>query len=220
MPNAGAVITLLLTASMAVGCKREEPLPKLMPIQEFALTDQHGKRFGTEELKGKVWVANFFFARCTQVCPRLTSHVAQLHREATQFGDKVHFVSITVDPKHDRPSTLRSYAQRFGADLSRWTFLTGAPDRVNSVVEGHFPSSHRRQGQLGGRRLRYSAWQPVAPCRPAYAAARSLPQRRRRAPTDTSRHGSAAWRCAQHLGAGGRSRRCIGFESQSMPCCL
>jgi protein SCO1/2 len=50
------------------------------------------------------------------------------------FGEKIHFVSITVDPERDTPEVLKEYAQAFGANLSGWSFLTGTPDAIRDVT--------------------------------------------------------------------------------------
>ena len=49
--------------------------------------------------------------------------------------ERVWFVSISIDPAHDTPDELRRYAEARGADLSRWSFLTGEPDSVSRVVK-------------------------------------------------------------------------------------
>ncbi len=117
---------LLLTCvflAMLAACSKPEPLPKYWSIPAFKLTERSGQPFDSASLKGKVWVADFFFASCPGICPMLSARMAALHQEFA--GDeRVHFVSITTDPEHDTPSALSEYAARFNAD-ARWTFLTG-----------------------------------------------------------------------------------------------
>jgi protein SCO1 len=50
------------------------------------------------------------------------------------FGKRIAFVSITVDPKRDTPEVLKQYAETFGADLNGWAFLTGDPAAIKEVV--------------------------------------------------------------------------------------
>ena len=50
------------------------------------------------------------------------------------FGTKIVFVSITVDPERDTPQVLKEYAQAFGANLAGWAFLTGSPDAIRDVA--------------------------------------------------------------------------------------
>ena len=50
------------------------------------------------------------------------------------FGSKISFVSITVDPERDTPEDLKMYAQAYGANLAGWTFLTGEPEAIRDVT--------------------------------------------------------------------------------------
>jgi protein SCO1/2 len=50
------------------------------------------------------------------------------------FGNKVVFASITVDPERDTPEMLKSYAQMYGADIAGWTFLTGSPPVIQDLT--------------------------------------------------------------------------------------
>jgi protein SCO1/2 len=51
----------------------------------------------------------------------------------SDFGSKVAFLSITVDPEHDTPDVLERYAHTFGADPGGWKFLTGSPATIQDV---------------------------------------------------------------------------------------
>jgi protein SCO1/2 len=50
------------------------------------------------------------------------------------FGEKIVFVSVTVDPERDTPEVLREYAQAFGADPAGWFFVTGPPDVIRDLT--------------------------------------------------------------------------------------
>ena len=108
---------------MFVGCAKPAPLPKYWAIPDFTLTDRDGQPFDSASLKGKVWIADFFFASCPGSCPMLSAKISALHQQFTG-EDRVRFVSFTTDPAADTPAVLREYATRFKAD-ARWIFLTG-----------------------------------------------------------------------------------------------
>jgi protein SCO1/2 len=55
-------------------------------------------------------------------------------RLGPDFGSKIAFVSITVDPERDTPEVLKEYAQAFGANPAGWSFLTGAPAAIQDVT--------------------------------------------------------------------------------------
>lgn len=127
-----AVLTVLVLA--ACSHKRQPdapPLPVLGQLPEFALTSQQGTPFGSAELRGQVWVADFVFTRCPSICPLLTSHLRAV-QERTSLP---RLVSFSVDPEHDTPAVLAAYAAKHGVDQARWTFLTGSYPAVHAIVE-------------------------------------------------------------------------------------
>jgi protein SCO1/2 len=113
----------------------EPPLPKIAPAPEFALTSQDGAPVTLADFRGKVVAVTFIFTMCTATCPVLTPMMSfvqdQLGRD---FGTKIAFVSITVDPERDTPDVLKEYAQAFGANFAGWNFLTGTPAAIRDVT--------------------------------------------------------------------------------------
>jgi protein SCO1 len=118
---------------------------------EFALTDQGGAEVTLASLRGKALLIDFIYTRCPGPCPILTGRHAQLQRElAPETRARVHFVSITVDPEHDTPEALASYAKARGADTASWSFLTGEPERVRDVLKryGVFAQPSAKAGEV------------------------------------------------------------------------
>ncbi|MDP2314502.1 MAG: SCO family protein [Pseudomonadota bacterium] len=110
-----------------------EPLPALGEVPAFTLTDTTGAAVTTESLRGKVWVADFIFTSCPDVCPVLSAHMAEVQTHYAA-NDAVRLVSFSVDPGTDTPPVLAAYGARFGADPARWHFLTGSIETVKPVV--------------------------------------------------------------------------------------
>jgi protein SCO1/2 len=79
-------------------------------------------------------VADFIFTRCPDVCPALSARMSSLRK---QLGDGITTVSISVDPGHDTPEVLSTYAQRFNAPAD-WLFLTGSRDAVAALLKDGF----------------------------------------------------------------------------------
>jgi protein SCO1 len=102
-------------------------------VPEFSLIERSGRQVRLSDLRGKVWIANFFYAQCTDTCPIQTANMAALQNDFAREPD-VRFVSISVDPEHDTPEFLRDYARRYDADPERWLFLTGAKDEIQSLA--------------------------------------------------------------------------------------
>lgn len=118
--------------------KDNQRLSKIGPAPEFTLTNQDEKRVALKELRGKVLAITFIFASCTDTCPLLTAKMAGIqNRLGTDFGSKVHFVSITVDPERDTPAVLQRYAQGYNANLAGWTFLTGTQAEIRNVAKSY-----------------------------------------------------------------------------------
>ena len=114
----------LTVAVLLAGCERHSSLPTYATVPDFKLTDQTGAEFASASaLKGRVWVADFFFTNCPGPCPRMSS---QMHQVQTALeGTEARLVSFTVDPERDTPETLAAYSRHFQAVPGVWYFLTG-----------------------------------------------------------------------------------------------
>jgi protein SCO1/2 len=123
---------LILPAYAAAGGNGQ--LPVIGPAPPFALTSQDGEPVRLADLRGEVVAVAFIYTECPDICPMLTQKMVQVQDElGANFGKKVAFVSITLDPEHDTPAVLKDYAQFWGAKPG-WTFLTGAPEAVRDVT--------------------------------------------------------------------------------------
>ena len=109
------LVALLAPASAgawAHGTKEDARLPVVGPAPAFALVDQNGRQFTITDLRDRVAVVTFIYATCTDTCPLLTAKMASLQGPlAADFGSRVRFVSITVDPEVDT-ARLREGARR------------------------------------------------------------------------------------------------------------
>ncbi len=111
--------------------KSELPLEGLKNfggVPDFAFTERSGRQVSLADLKGKVWVAQFFYTHCTDICPLTVPQMGILqlkYLNDPKFRSAVRFVSITVDPERDTPEVLTQYAEHFSADPNLWLFLTG-----------------------------------------------------------------------------------------------
>lgn len=133
-------MTLLFGVPLGRSFLRHGPAvpPDLGTLPDFALTDQTGQPFGTRDLRGKVWVADFIFTSCAGSCPLLSQKMAEVAKRARQLGPDFRLVSLTVDPERDTPPVLAGYAARYGANPHKWSFLTGAMATIQSAVTDGF----------------------------------------------------------------------------------
>ena len=112
-------------------------LPVYNDITEFQLTDSTQKKVTLNDLKGKVWIADFIFTTCGGICPVMSKNMASLHRSYNLMSD-VAFVSISVNPDTDTPEVLAAYAKKLKADTSKWHFLTGSSDEIRDIAVKSF----------------------------------------------------------------------------------
>ena len=112
-----------------------KPLPVIGPAPNFTLTSQDGKPVALADLRGKVVAVTFIYTECPDICPLLTQKMVQVQDElGADFGKKIAFVSISLDPEHDTPEVLKDYAQFWGARPEEWSFLTGSIEAVRDVT--------------------------------------------------------------------------------------
>jgi protein SCO1 len=151
-----AVFTMLLAIAglgLAGACDRRataggEALEVLGAVPEFEFRDQTGAPVSASDLAGRVVVANFIFTRCPTVCPATSLKMKRIGERLADHGDRVQLVSFSVDPEHDTPEVLASFAARYGATPARWRFLTGPAGEVRSAVEGGFKIALERRGEM------------------------------------------------------------------------
>jgi protein SCO1/2 len=139
----GVAMLLVIGAGVWSKLRHRDPVNNLVIEQQawepfaaptFAMTDQEGRAFGSEQLTGRPYVAAFIFTHCTTGCSMMSAKMSKLQQAVP---DKhVKFVSFTVDPERDTPEVLKQYAKNFNADADRWHFLSGTPDQVAAVAAG------------------------------------------------------------------------------------
>ncbi|PEA53383.1 cytochrome c oxidase assembly protein [Bacillus pseudomycoides] len=128
---------LLVLAGCGSGSKLRNPLN--WDVQSFQYINQNGEKFGTKDLKGKVWVADLVFTNCQTVCPPMTANLAKLQRLAKEEKLDVQFVSFSVDPEVDKPEKLKEFVQKFTDDTKNWNLLTGySQDEIEKFAKDNF----------------------------------------------------------------------------------
>lgn len=124
-----SLIVVILSLAFWQNRRSAMVLPVLGNIGEFALTNQLGEVVTRANLIGHVWLADIIFTRCPGPCARMTRQLAEV-QAALPAASAVRLVSLTSDPTFDSPEVLAKYATRFGADPSRWQFLTGSKGEI------------------------------------------------------------------------------------------
>jgi protein SCO1/2 len=118
---------------------------------EFTLTTQDDKPFRLSSLRGKVVLVSFVFTTCNGTCPATTHRMVLAWEALAKAGllDKVHLLSITLDPARDKPAALRDYMRLYDIDAKHWTFLTGSQKQIDKVLsDWGMWVRHAANGQL------------------------------------------------------------------------
>jgi protein SCO1/2 len=131
-----AALAVVTAATVLQRLRRPEPPPVLDSAPAFTLTNRDGRAVRSQDLAGKPWIADFIFTRCPASCPLMTARMARLDRELARDHD-VKLVSFSVDPDHDTPAVLESYAESYKAP-PRWLFLTGGKAEMYRISRQGF----------------------------------------------------------------------------------
>ena len=120
--------------------ERPEPPPVYAHLPDFSLVSHEGNPVSRADMAGTVWVVGFVFTRCVTLCPPVSQAMVRMqeHLGRSRVLGDVRLLTVTVDPQHDTPEVLRTYADKIGADLSSWDLVTGELDEITEFVTGGF----------------------------------------------------------------------------------
>ena len=131
-------LLLILIVAFPVGRSLARPLPQppkmRLALPAYELQNQRGERFGSKDLEGKVYVADFIFTSCPSVCPKLTKTMERIQNRTKNLGTALQLVSFTVDPENDTPAKMAEFSRRYHVNPTRWSFLTGSLGTVETTV--------------------------------------------------------------------------------------
>jgi protein SCO1/2 len=102
----------------------------------FELVNQDAQPFGSAQLNGKIWIADFIFTTCPGPCPIISTRMSELQKPLEKTD--IHLVSFSVDPEKDTPEVLRVYAEKLHAQPKRWDFLTGSRPAIYALTRDGF----------------------------------------------------------------------------------
>ena len=121
-------------------------------IGNFSFLDQNGNTVTQNDVKGKVFVAEYFFTTCQTICPIMNKQMQRVH-EAYRKNDEVNILSFTVNPEIDTVEQMKRYADEHKADGKKWHFLTGEKDKLYELARKSFfvlkQAESQNQGDVG-----------------------------------------------------------------------
>lgn len=131
------IVAVIVFVLICTGCSKQTSVSDgpSWPAPRIEGVDQSGKQFTSDVLKGKPWVASFFFTTCESVCPALN---AVQRRLVEEFGTTTRFVSISTDPQLDTGATLAEYAALYAAKPGSWWMINMPENDMRKVATDGF----------------------------------------------------------------------------------
>ena len=102
-------------------------------VRPFKFINQDGQPVTQENVKGKVFVAAYFFTTCKGICPRMNYNLKTVYEELKTEPDFL-LLSHTCDPETDSVAQLKKYVDSLGVNTRKWIFLTGRKDSLYSMA--------------------------------------------------------------------------------------
>tara|TARA_B100000678_G_scaffold231884_1_gene200674 strand:- start:465 stop:1136 length:672 start_codon:yes stop_codon:yes gene_type:complete len=106
---------------------------KYHKISDFILTNQNGKEITQADYKDKIYVADFFFTTCQDICPVMTKNMYELQEELKN-DNEILLLSHTVIPEVDTVKRLKEYAIENNVDDSKWNLVTGDKKQIYELA--------------------------------------------------------------------------------------
>ena len=101
-------------------------------ISDFSLLNQNGNNVTQEDYKNKIYVADFFFTTCPDICPIMTGNMLYLQENLKDTN--VMLASFSVTPKIDTVEVLKEYSTLKGVDDARWNLMTGDKKQIYDLA--------------------------------------------------------------------------------------
>jgi protein SCO1/2 len=157
------IVLNFLVALLAFSCSQEKKLPFLGPkqvnaqgdtvyhqIPSFRFLNQDSVFVSEKDVKGKVYVADFFFTTCPTICPKMKTQMLRIY-ERYKDRDEVRIISHSIDPDFDTPNVLKDYAARLQVKAPKWNLLTGNKAAIYQLGQkSYMVSAQEDPNEAGG----------------------------------------------------------------------
>lgn len=121
-------------------------------IGNFSFENQEGKIISLADVKGNVFVAEYFFTTCGTICPRMNKQMQRVQKAYIE-NDRLKILSFTVDPEIDTVAQMKRYADGHKAISGKWHFLTGEKAKLYELARKSFfvlkPAEAQNLGDAG-----------------------------------------------------------------------
>ena len=113
--------------------QKEAQSENVHTIADFSFTDQDGNTINNSTLKGKIYVANFFFTTCPGVCPTMTNNLLKVQK-TFEKDDNVKLISHSVMPSIDTRERLKDYEKNYGIRNGKWYLVNGNASTIYELA--------------------------------------------------------------------------------------
>ncbi|MGE5702655.1 MAG: SCO family protein [Clostridia bacterium] len=107
-------------------------------IPDVTLHTLAGQPYALQQSAGKIRLLELIYTRCPDICPTTTVKMVQLQQKLKQdglFGDRVEFVTVTIDPQNDTPEAMQKYAEKLGIDQNGWLLVRDSPEATKAFTD-------------------------------------------------------------------------------------
>ena len=125
-------------------------------VPPFNFINQEGVEITNNFYDEKVYVVEFFFSTCQDICPVMNQNmkkVAAAYKDNTDVG----IASFSIDPAYDTPEVLKAYAEAYEITHPNWNFLTGEKDEVMKLSNEGF-NLYAAKGMEEGEPFQHSGF--------------------------------------------------------------
>jgi len=118
-------------------------------IDNFEFYNQDSMVVNNETLKGKIYIADFFFTTCPTICPVMKKQMLRVYHEFND-DDEIMILSHTIDPEHDTVAVLKDFAERLNVSSDKWHFVTGPKEKIYEIGQKSYMVTANEDNQAPG----------------------------------------------------------------------
>ncbi|TVZ52223.1 SCO family protein [Dokdonia sp. Hel_I_53] len=114
-------------------------------VPDFEFLNQDRDTISNLDYKGKVYLVEFFFTRCTDICIPMSHNLKSISKKfegRNDFG----IASFSIDPEHDTPAVLKAYKKSYDVTNPNWHFMTGDRAQIRKLSNEGFYLATNEEG--------------------------------------------------------------------------
>lgn len=111
----------------------EPKFPVRSIVKPFRFINQDGLPVTDQDMNGRVYLAEYFFTTCPNICPMLNNNMRKVYDRYKEVSD-FQILSFTCDPDRDSAQQLKKYSDSMQVNTKQWIFLTGRKDSLYNTA--------------------------------------------------------------------------------------